>query len=204
MPMSSCSFQTYFPKLIHFICNNISLCKTKDLCQSLCKLILSSVPEYYGYTQFHILSPLIVFCKTFFNHYLLFHMHVCCLPMHALLLISCNWHVTTCIAHEDEKQHLLQLDNEHTLSLSVVSEGSSSLVTDLNTVSVNLYNLLLRSRATYYLPRHYISYESLNTESDEHTPKYILYTHTYTCFCLLLYSYIYNRRAVKYTSIGKQ
>ena len=41
--------------------------------------------------------------------------------------------MTTCIAHEDEKQHFLQLDNEHTHSLSAVSEGSSSHVTGLNT-----------------------------------------------------------------------
>ena len=60
-------------------------------------------------------------------------------------------------------ERLLQLDNKHTLSLSAVSEGSSTLVTGLNTVSVNSCNLLLILRwriAMYYLPSEYLFCEA--------------------------------------------
>ena len=81
VPFSSCSFLLKNTSILYA---TYLLYTVECLCQFWCKLIIthSTVPWV------HIVPFLVPFAKSLSDHYLLFHMHVCCLPMHALFLIS--------------------------------------------------------------------------------------------------------------------
>ena len=82
-------------------------------------------------------------CKT--SHWSLLALpHACLLPSQVWFI---SWHVTICIAHKDNKQHLLQLDNEHSLTECCLW-GKQQSCHWLEYCECKL--MLVRCRAMYY------------------------------------------------------